>query len=113
MKLLVVIVNFRTPELTIDCLRSLAPEISSVPGTSVVVADNASGDRSIEKIQAAVDASDWHWATLLPLPHNGGFAYGNNQAIEPALNSSDPPEYFYLLNPDTPVLPGAPKELGD
>ena len=113
MKLLVVIVNYRTPELTIDCLQSLAAEIPSVPGTRVVVADNASDNGSIEKIRSSIAANNWHWATLLALPTNGGFAYGNNQAIEPALKSSDPPDYFYLLNPDTLVLPGALKELVD
>jgi hypothetical protein len=31
MKLLVIILNYRVTDLTIDCLRSLVPEIPSVP----------------------------------------------------------------------------------
>src|SRR5207249_5915769 len=85
--------------------------ISTVPGTRVVITDNDSGDGSVEKIQACIDSHKWQWAKLIPLPKNGGFAYGNNQAIEPALKSDDPPEYVYLLNPDTVVLPDALKEL--
>lgn len=111
MKLLVVIVNYRTADLTIDCLNSLARELCTVPGTTVVVTDNASGDGSAEKIQEAMNANSWSWATLMPLAKNGGFAYGNNEGIRPALKSDDPPQYVYLLNPDTVVLPDALKEL--
>ncbi len=50
---------------------------------------------------------------LCPLEHNGGFAYGNNAAIRPALNSNNPPPYILLLNPDTVVRPGALKALVD
>jgi GT2 family glycosyltransferase len=111
MKLLVVIVNYRTPQLTVDCLQSLAAEIVTVPGTRVVVADNFSGDDSVSTISAAIAAKKWDWATFLPLPKNGGFSYGNNAAIAPALKSEDPPQYIYLLNPDTVVLPDALREL--
>jgi N-acetylglucosaminyl-diphospho-decaprenol L-rhamnosyltransferase len=107
MKLLIVIVNYKTADLTIDCLQSVASEISTVPGTRVVVTDNLSGDGSAEKIQAAIDKHGWDWASLMPLPKNGGFAYGNNAAIAPALKADDPPRYVYLLNPDTIVLPDA------
>lgn len=115
MKLLIVIVNYKTPELTIDCLRSLEPEIATVAGgCRVVVTDNASGDGSAETIEAAIHDNGWSsWAQSKPLPRNGGFAYGNNEGIRPALSSNDPPEYFYLLNPDTRVLPGALMALVD
>src|SRR6266480_1036527 len=112
MKLLVVIVNYRTADLTIDCLQSLDHEIKTVPGeTRVIVTDNASGDGSAEKIRAAIDQHNWTWATLMPLEKNGGFAYGNNAAIAPALKAEHPPQYVYLLNPDTIVLPDALREL--
>src|SRR4051794_26060606 len=111
MKLLVVIVNYRTPDLTIDCLKSLEPELRTVPGAHVVVTDNDSQDGSAEKIRAAIEANGWSaWCELMPLPRNGGFAWGNNQAIEPFRRAADParrPEYVYLLNPDTVVLPDA------
>src|SRR4051794_38419628 len=99
MKLLIVIVNYRTADLLIDCLRSIAPQIE--PGIRVVVTDNASGDDSILRLSAAIQQNNWKWCELMPLPRNGGFAYGNNAAIAPALKSNDPPEYVLLLNPDT------------
>ena len=111
-RLLVVIVNYRTAGLTIDCLRSLDSEVRSLPGTRVVVTDNASGDGSGEKIQAAIESEGWaDWATFQPLERNGGFAYGNNAPIRPALSSPNPPTYVLLLNPDTIVRPNALKVL--
>ncbi len=108
MKLLIVIVNYRTADLTIDCLRSLVDEVKSVPGTRVVVTDNLSCDDSLPRLRGALDANGWNaWASLMPLPRNGGFAYGNNEGIRPFLRSDDAPEYVLLLNPDTVVRPGA------
>lgn len=110
--LLVVIVNYRTPSLTIDSLRSLVSEVQSLPGIQVVVTDNDSGDGSVEQIGKAIETEGWgEWATLMPLERNGGFAYGNNAAIRPALQSTNPPPYVLLLNPDTIVRPGALKTL--
>ena len=110
--LLVVILNYRTPDLTIDCLRSLVSEVQSLPGTQVVVSDNDSGDGSVEKIGAAIATEGWgDWVSLLPLDRNGGFAFGNNAVIRSALKSTNPPPYFLLLNPDTVVHPGALKAL--
>ena len=108
MRLLIVIVNYRSASLCIDCLRSLAPEIAGHPGVKVVVTDNPSGDNSVARIGSAIEASNWHsWCALQPLSHNGGFAYGNNEAIRPALAGEDKPQYVLLLNPDTIVLPAA------
>ena len=39
-KLLVVIVNYRVTDLTIDCLRSWDPEIHRVPSARVAVCEN-------------------------------------------------------------------------
>ena len=108
---LVVIVNYKTPALTVNCLRSLQHEQQALPGARVTVVDNASGDGSPETIEAAIRENEWQWASLLPLEENLGFAGGNNAAIRPALQKDDPPELFWLLNPDTIVHPGALKEL--
>ena len=112
MTLLIVIVNYRTPELTLDCLRSLQPEASAVAGARVVVVDNCSGDDSVARLEAAIRAQGWDgWARIQPLERNDGFAAGNNAAIRPALEEADPPCYVLLLNPDTIVRPGAIREL--
>jgi N-acetylglucosaminyl-diphospho-decaprenol L-rhamnosyltransferase len=107
-RLLVVIVNYRTPALTIDCLHSLKSEVQNLPGTHVVVSDNASGDNSVEEISAAITKENWqNWVSFMPLDRNGGYAYGNNAVIQKALESANPPQYILLLNPDTIVRPKA------
>ena len=110
---LIVIVNYRTAQLTIDCLHSLETEVRSMPGTRVVVVDNVSGDRSVEIISAAIAEAGWDWVSVLPSDHNGGYAYGNNLAIRPMLQAANPPAYCLLLNPDTQMRPGALKALVD
>jgi GT2 family glycosyltransferase len=110
-RLLVVIVNTATPDMVIDCLRSLAPELRLLPETEVVVVNNPMGDDSEERIAAVIEDEAYDWCRMVPSDKNGGFAYGNNVAIRAALASSDRPEYIMLLNPDTIVRPRALKEL--
>ncbi|HZJ69961.1 MAG TPA: glycosyltransferase, partial [Planctomycetota bacterium] len=87
-RLLVVIVNYRTADLTVDCLRSIEAEVRALRNTRVVVIDNGSADGSAARIAEAIESGGWGtWASLMPLAHNGGFSYGNNAAIRPALAS--------------------------
>jgi GT2 family glycosyltransferase len=105
--LAIVILNYRTAELTIACLASLEREVE--PDLRVVVVDNASGDGSAEKIERAVVDRGWSaWASVLRSPVNGGFAAGNNLGIR----SVDARAYV-LLNSDTVVQPGAMRALRD
>lgn len=105
---LVVILNYRTPDLTIDCLRSLVDEVKLLPQMRVTVTDNDSGDGSAEKIAAAIAQEGWSdWATFMPLPRNGGFAYGNNAPIRQLIEQQQLTDYVLLLNPDTVIRPNA------
>jgi N-acetylglucosaminyl-diphospho-decaprenol L-rhamnosyltransferase len=114
MKLLVVITNYRVTELTIDCLRSIANEIETVPDTRVAVCENGTGDDSAEAIQRAITVNGWSsWCSLTAVPTNLGFTGGNNVILRSALQSPDPPQYALLLNADTIVRPGAFKALVD
>jgi N-acetylglucosaminyl-diphospho-decaprenol L-rhamnosyltransferase len=107
-RVLVAVVNYQTPDLTIDCLASLEAERCSHPALRAVVADAASGDGSAARIRAAIESRGWRdWACVLPLPRNGGFSYGNNAVIRAVLAEPDPPDLIHLLNPDTVVRPGA------
>ena len=103
----VVIVNYRTGGLAVDCLRSLAPMVGDLQGGRVVVVDNDSGDDSVEVIRSAIVDGGWSsWAELHTLPRNGGFAYGNNAAIA-RVRALDPAfGAILLLNPDTVAAPG-------
>ncbi|MGA8890500.1 MAG: glycosyltransferase family 2 protein [Anaeromyxobacteraceae bacterium] len=104
MKLLVVILNYRVTDLTIDCLRSLEPEVSSTPGFRVAVLENGTGGDAFVRLKRAVDENGWGaWVAVTEIHPNRGFTGGNNVVIREALASDDPPEYFVLLNADTVV----------
>jgi len=108
----VVIVNYRTAQLVVDCLASLAIQRSVLWGGRTIVVDNDSGDDSMARIVAAIDANGWsEWAEAIALPRNGGFAYGNNRAIERARELDPGFGAVVLLNPDTVVRPGALRAL--
>ncbi|MFZ4641018.1 MAG: glycosyltransferase family 2 protein [Nodosilinea sp.] len=110
---LVVIVNYRTPKLTLDCLNSLESEVKSLPNLQVVVTDNNSGDGSAQIISTAIAEMGCPWIKFMPLSRNGGFAYGNNAPIRQGLEAGILPPYVLLLNPDTIVHPGAIRILVD
>lgn len=113
-RLLVSIVAWKGADLTIACLRSIEPELASVPGTRVIVVDNASPDGAADRVEQAIADNGWSaWATLIRAPRNGGFAAGNNIAIRAMLAEPDPAEFVLLLNPDTLVRPGAFRILVD
>lgn len=101
----IIILNYKTPDLVIDCLQSLEDQIE--PGIDVLVVDNASNDGSAEKIEAQIETQQWgSWARVLRAPVNGGFAAGNNIGIR-AIDK----DAYILLNSDTIVLPNAIAEL--
>jgi len=107
-EVLIVIVNYKTASLAIDCLRSIAGQAGASPRLRVAVVDNASGDGSVEKLRAAISAHGWGgWVEVTPSDRNGGFAAGNNLVLarEMARPKDERPDYFLLLNPDTVVYP--------
>lgn len=103
-----VIVNYRTAELTKACLASLQVEHSALPGLRVIIVDGGSGDGSEQLLAEAIGRPEFRdWVELLALPINGGFGWANNQAMSRFLADPKPPEYIHLLNPDSEVEPGA------
>jgi N-acetylglucosaminyl-diphospho-decaprenol L-rhamnosyltransferase len=112
MKLLVVILNYRVTDLTIECLRSLAPEIGRVPGMKVAVCENGTGGDAEKRLREAISLNDWsRWVELTAISPNRGFTGGSNFLMRKSLASSDVPEYFLLLNADTLIRPGACETL--
>ncbi|MCO6045351.1 glycosyltransferase family 2 protein [Aeoliella sp. ICT_H6.2] len=113
-KILIVIVCYRSADLVIDCLHSLAPQIDDVPGTRVEICENGTGEESLAHLQAAIDMNRWSdWVSITPISPNRGFAGGNNVVLGPALASENPPRYLLLLNADTIVRPGAIRAMYD
>lgn len=113
-RLWIVIVNYRTAPLVIDCLHSLAAERARFPDFRVAIVDNDSADDSVVLLEAAIADNNWHaWARVVQSRFNGGFAFGNNIGIDLALTARVRPDYVMLLNPDTVVRPGAIEALID
>ena len=53
----VVVVNYRTAGMVIDCLETLVPEVRKVGG-KVALVDNASGDDSPERLAEWIEVND-------------------------------------------------------
>ena len=108
----IVIVNYRTSGLVVDCLNSLSSQIKALGGGHVLVVDNDSADNSFENINNTIIDYKWtDWAEIIPSGKNGGFSFGNNLGIRKAMLSDKKPDYILLLNPDTVVIEGAIFEL--
>jgi GT2 family glycosyltransferase len=107
MRVAVAIVNYRTPQMVLACLDSLNRERAALPSLHAVVVDNASGDDSVAILSAKLGEKPFSgWVQFLPLPLNGGFGWGNNEAILTLLASEAPPEAILLINPDAMIEPG-------
>jgi N-acetylglucosaminyl-diphospho-decaprenol L-rhamnosyltransferase len=101
LELAIVVLNYRTAELTVDCLGSLVGQVG--PSRQVFVVDNASGDGSADRIERAIVDNGWSsWARLVRSPRNGGFAAGNNLVLGSVVAQA-----YLLLNSDTLACPGA------
>lgn len=103
----VIILNYRTPQMTVECIETVVPELKAFGSAKAVVVDNASGDGSVEHIQNAIQEHEWEsYVHVVPSPVNGGFSAGNNVGIR-AIDA----DYYLLLNSDTLMRPGAIGEL--
>lgn len=89
----VVIVNYNTRELLLNCLHSLQ---RSTEELQIIVVDNASQDGSAEAIRSMFPEIE-----LLALSENRGFCAGNNMGIARACGT-----YVLILNPDTEIEAG-------
>lgn len=114
MKLLAVIVNYKTPEMTLEALTALTPELRAIPGSRAIVVDNDSADGSYETIAQAIVSRGWSdLIEVVRSEKNGGFGFGCNVGIRRGLAASDPPDFIYLLNSDAFPEPGSVRLLLD
>lgn len=93
-ELAVILVNYRRPHDTIECISSL--RLSTYADFDIVLIDNASHDGSVEAILARFP--DLH---VIRHEQNLGFAGGNNAGLRLSLRERY--RFFLLLNNDTVV----------
>lgn len=92
MTLSIIIVNYKTPILLLECVKSIYTD-TTLTDFEVIVVDNNSKDNSEELLKT--NFKDVRWINL---SYNSGFAYGNNIGIQAAKG-----DYICLLNPDSYV----------
>ncbi|MDR6720364.1 glycosyltransferase family 2 protein [Paenibacillus sp. 2003] len=90
----IIIVNYNTRQLTLDCLDSVYAFNTSY-SYEVIVVDNASHDDSVQAIRKV-----YPQVHLIANKDNTGFAVANNQGMKVANG-----RYILLLNSDTVVQP--------
>lgn len=105
-KIAIVVVNYRTPELVIDGLRSLRADAEQ-GGIAVYVGDADSRDESVERISQFIAEEGLDWALCYDIGRNGGFAFGNNHILRTHVLSDPEVTHIYFLNPDAYVRAGA------
>ena len=108
--ILTVILNWRTPDMTLQSLAAARSAMQGLDG-EIVVVDNDSQDGSFETISAATE----HMANVRVLQsgRNGGFGAGNNVGIRAGLSDGSRPDYFYILNSDAFPAPDSIALLTD
>jgi GT2 family glycosyltransferase len=115
-RVLTVILNWRTPVMTLRAVEAALAALEGIDG-AVVVVDNDSGDGSFERLTAEVAARGWdvgpQQVRVLQSGHNGGFGAGNNFGIRAGLPDGARPDYVYILNSDAFPAPGAIRALVD
>lgn len=112
MSVLAVIVNYRTPTMTMDAVEALFASLENQDDLRAVVVDNDSQNGSLEQMRSHIKASTHaDRVDVVASDHNGGLGYGLNIAIRQALDSPAVPEYFFLINSDAFPDPGAVDHL--
>ncbi|MCR9155748.1 MAG: glycosyltransferase family 2 protein [Rhodobacteraceae bacterium] len=107
--IVVVVLNYKTPDLAVLAAQSAAAAMTNFGG-SIVLIDNDSPDDSFQRMTELTRAANWpsHLdVQVLQSGRNGGFGAGNNFGIRSGLEICPTAEFVYILNPDAQVEPGA------
>ena len=89
----IIIVNYKSYDLIVDCVRSIHFETNQIT-YEIIVVDNLSGDDSEALLQKEFPEVVYH-----QMGYNSGFSRANNQGMRLAKA-----ETFLLLNPDTLIV---------
>ena len=96
MDLSIIIVNYKSPQLILSCLKTIYNE-TKIISFEIIIVDNDSNDDSRQIIQQHYPDVQW-----IQMDYNSGFARANNAGIRNAKG-----EFLLLLNSDTLILENA------
>lgn len=102
MSISVIIVNYRTPELSIEAAQSALAD--SLVKEVIIVNAFVKGDTSLEVLN--VYAAKTPEVSIVPLPDNPGFGTANNRGAEQAKGDE-----LFFLNSDATIEPGTLERL--
>lgn len=109
-RVLTVVLNYRTPGLTLRAVEAALHEMEGLSG-AITVVDNDSGDGSYDTLVRAVQERGWSRVRVLQSGRNGGYGAGNNFGIRQGLPDGSTPDYVYILNSDAFPESGAIRTL--
>ena len=98
---LTVILNWRTPQMTLDATEAAVAAMEGIRG-EILIVDNDSQDGSFEMMRDAVARQEWPMVSVLQSGRNGGYGAGNNFGIRAGFQTmpDERPDYIYILNSD-------------
>jgi N-acetylglucosaminyl-diphospho-decaprenol L-rhamnosyltransferase len=103
-----IFVNYRTADATVEAVHALLTDLDAIPGSSIVVVENGSGDGSLARLREAFrDPSFDGRVAVVDAVHNGGYGFGINVGVRHVLSGPRLPHYIYVLNPDAVADPGS------
>jgi GT2 family glycosyltransferase len=102
LSLSIIIINYKSPGLVIDCIQSIYDH-DNVTDYEIIVVDNQSNDNSEQTIVSRFATIRW-----MQMGYNAGFARANNEGIRQSRGDS-----VLLLNPDTIIIDNAIKKCYD
>jgi N-acetylglucosaminyl-diphospho-decaprenol L-rhamnosyltransferase len=113
---LTIILNWRTPAMTLDAVAAALKALEGIDGALVVV-DNDSQDGSFEQISDVVREKGWDTGPqsvrVIQAGRNGGYGAGNNVGIRAGLPGGRKPDFIYIQNSDAFPETGAVRALLD
>lgn len=105
--IIIVTVNYKTPQLTCEAIDSVASERASLSNISMIIVDNFSEDGSYGQIKSHVERKNYEWISVIAAKSNAGYAAGNNIALRKIKDEGIFCKFLWFLNPDTKLREGA------
>ena len=93
----IIIVNYKTPELVVECIRSIREKTTGI-SYEIIIVDNDSKDNSLEIFSTELDED----IKVVVANENLGFGKANNLGAQHATG-----KYLFLLNSDTLLINNA------